>query len=126
MFPAFPHSYPTIFTPYYIPFTLLLLPLIPPPLPFQFTPKLHNPSSIKTSDSLIFFPTLLPPFLLPLLFTTILPRIPIHQTINIYPAFTHFLNLYSLIPPLPLTLLSLLHPFIFLTLRTDRDLTNPP
>ena len=49
---------------------------------------------------------------------------PIDQDMNMYAGFTDFVNLYSVIGGVAVTVLCLLHGLIFVTLRTEGDLRN--
>lgn len=124
IFAAFPHWYATMFSGYYIPFAVLLLALIGRGVAFEFRGKVEKASWIKAWDWVIFFGSLLPPFLLGVLFTSILRGMPIDQDMNMYAGFTDFVNLYSVIGGLAVTILCLLHGLIFVTLRTEGDLRD--
>ncbi|PRS14030.1 cytochrome d ubiquinol oxidase subunit II [Bacillus pumilus] len=124
IFAAFPNWYATMFSGYYIPFAVLLLALIGRGVAFEFRGKVEKASWIKAWDWVIFFGSLLPPFLLGVLFTSILRGMPIDQDMNMYAGFTDFVNLYSVIGGLAVTVLCLLHGLIFVTLRTEGDLRD--
>ncbi|MGE6630503.1 cytochrome d ubiquinol oxidase subunit II [Bacillus sp. NPDC077027] len=122
IFAAFPNWYATMFSGYYIPFVLLLLALIGRGVAFEFRGKVEKASWIKTWDWVIFFGSLLPPFLLGVLFTSILRGMPIDQSMNMYAGFSDFVNVYSVLGGVTVTVLCLLHGLMFLTLRTEGDL----
>ena len=87
MFAAFPHWYATLFSGYYLPFVVLLLALIARGVAFEFRGKMDSKKWIKTWDWSIFLGSLLPPFLLGVLFTSLIKGVPIDQEMNMYARF---------------------------------------
>ncbi|MEH7157371.1 cytochrome d ubiquinol oxidase subunit II [Neobacillus drentensis] len=118
IFAAFPHWYATMFSGYYLPLLAVLLCLIGRGVSFEFRRKVDNPRWTNTWDWVIFFGSLLPPFLLGVLFTSMLRGMPIKADMNMNASFTDFINIYSLWGGLTVTLLCFLHGLNFLTLKT--------
>ncbi|MEH7075488.1 cytochrome d ubiquinol oxidase subunit II [Neobacillus drentensis] len=118
IFAAFPHWYATMFSGYYLPLLAVLLCLIGRGVSFEFRRKVDNPRWTNTWDWVIFFGSLLPPFLLGVLFTSMLRGMPIKADMNMNAGFTDFINIYSLWGGLTVTLLCFLHGLNFLTLKT--------
>lgn len=122
IFAAFPNWYATMFSGYYIPLFVVLMALIARGVSFEFRSKVPNSRWTNSWDWALFFGSLLPPFLLGVLFTSLLKGMPIHKDMNMTAGFTDFINVYSLWGGLTVTLLCLLHGLNFLTLKTDGDL----
>lgn len=122
IFAAFPNWYATMFSGYYIPLLAVLLCLIGRGVSFEFRSKVPSSRWTNVWDWTIFFGSLLPPFLLGVLFTSMLKGMPIDKDMNMAAGFTDFINVYSLWGGLTVTLLSFLHGLNFLTMKTDGDL----
>jgi cytochrome d ubiquinol oxidase subunit II len=122
IFAAFPNWYATMFSGYYIPLLAVLLCLIGRGVSFEFRSKVPNSRWTNVWDWTIFFGSLLPPFLLGVLFTSMLKGMPIDKDMNMSAGFTDYINVYSLWGGLTVTLLSFLHGLNFLTMKTDGDL----
>ncbi|MBO0958235.1 cytochrome d ubiquinol oxidase subunit II [Neobacillus sp. MM2021_6] len=122
IFAAFPHWYATMFSGYYVPLLAVLLCLIGRGVSFEFRRKIDKPKWTNIWDWVIFFGSLLPPFLLGVLFTSMLKGMPIQSDMNMRAGFTDFINVYSLWGGLTITLLCLLHGLNFMTLKTEGDI----
>ncbi|WP_042457664.1 cytochrome d ubiquinol oxidase subunit II [Neobacillus dielmonensis] len=122
IFAAFPNWYATMFSGYYLPLFVVLLCLIGRGVSFEFRRKVENTRWTNIWDWVIFVSSLLPPFLLGVLFTSMLKGMPIQKDMNMAAGFTDFINIYSLWGGLTVTLLCLLHGLHFLTLKTDGDI----
>ncbi|MGJ7909453.1 cytochrome d ubiquinol oxidase subunit II [Neobacillus sp. LXY-1] len=122
IFAAFPNWYATMFSGYYLPLLAVLLCLIGRGVSFEFRRKVKNTKWTNTWDWVIFVSSLLPPFLLGVLFTSMLKGMPIHKDMNMNAGFTDFINLYSIWGGVTVTLLCFLHGLFFLTLKTDGEI----
>ncbi|MBM4762818.1 cytochrome d ubiquinol oxidase subunit II [Bacillus sp. B15-48] len=122
IFAAFPHWYATMFSGYYIPFVFVLLALIGRGVAFEFRSKEKAQKWRSSWDWIIFIGSLLPPFLFGVLFTSILRGMPIDANMNIYAGFTDYVNVYSVVGGITVTLLCYLHGLLFITLKTVGDL----
>ncbi|MBB3909279.1 cytochrome d ubiquinol oxidase subunit II [Anoxybacteroides rupiense] len=122
IFAAFPHWYATMFSGYYIPFVFVLLALIGRGVAFEFRGKVDHPSWKQTWDWIIFFGSILPPFLFGVLFSSILRGMPIDQSMTLHAEFSDYVNIYTVTGGVAVTLLCFLHGLLFLTLKTVGDL----
>jgi cytochrome d ubiquinol oxidase subunit II len=122
IFAAFPHWYATMFSGYYLPLLAVLLCLIGRGVSFEFRRKVESKRWTNTWDWVIFVSSLLPPFLLGVLFTSMLKGMPIQNDMNMNAHFTDYINLYSLWGGLTVTLLCLLHGLNFLSLKTEAEI----
>ncbi len=132
MFAAFPHWYATLFSGYYLPFVVLLLALIARGVAFEFRGKMDSKKWTKTWDWSIFLGSLLPPFLLGVLFTSLIKGVPIiyylikgvpiDQDMNMYASFTDIVNLYTIVGGVAFVSLSYMHGLMFISLKTTGTL----
>jgi cytochrome bd ubiquinol oxidase subunit II len=122
IFAAFPQWYATMFSGYYLPLLAVLLFLIGRGVSFEFRRKIDNPRWTNVWDWVVFFGSLMPPFLLGVLFSSLLKGMPIHQDMNMTAGFTDYLNFYSIWGGITITLLCFLHGLNFLALKTDGTL----
>ncbi|WP_243292762.1 cytochrome d ubiquinol oxidase subunit II [Bacillus sp. FJAT-47783] len=122
IFAAFPHWYATMFSGYYIPFVFVLLALIGRGVAFEFRGKVNHPTWTKTWDWVIFFGSILPPFLFGVLFASLLRGMPIDASMTLNAGFSDYVNMYSVTGGVAVTLLCFLHGLLFITIRTVGDL----
>lgn len=122
IFAAFPHWYATMFSGYYIPLVFVLLALIGRGVAFEFRGKEKSRQWKSSWDWIIFIGSLLPPFLFGVLFTSILRGMPIDANMNIYASFTDYVNIYTVVGGITITILCYLHGLLFITLKTVGEL----
>ncbi len=122
MFAAFPHWYATLFSGYYLPFVVLLLALIARGVAFEFRGKVDSPKWTKTWDLSILLGSLLPPFLLGVLFSSLIKGLPIDENMNMYAGFFDIVNVYTVVGGIAFVLLSFLHGLMFISLKTTDSL----
>lgn len=123
MFAAFPHWYATLFSGYYLPFVLLLLALIARGVAFEYRSKHHTAGWKATWDWSIFLGSLLPPFLLGVLFSGLIKGLPIDENMNMSAAFFgDLVNVYTIIGGIAFLLLAFMHGLMFTQLKTEDNL----
>lgn len=122
MFAAFPHWYATLFSGYYLPFVVLLLALIARGVAFEFRSKLDSKKWIATWDASIFLGSFLPPFLLGVLFSSLIKGLPIDENMTMHAGFFDIVNVYTVVGGVAFVLLSYLHGLMFITLKTTDSL----
>jgi len=122
MFAAFPHWYATLFSGYYLPFVVLLLALIARGVAFEFRGKVDSPKWTKTWDWSILLGSILPPFLLGVLFSSLIKGLPIDENMNMYAGFFDIVNVYTVVGGVAFVLLSFLHGLMFISLKTTGSL----
>lgn len=118
MFAAFPHWYATLFSGYYLPFVVLLLALIARGVAFEFRGKHSSAKWVKTWDWSIFLGSLLPPFLVGVLFTSLIKGVPIDQNMNMAAGFFDIVNVYTVVGGVAVVLLAYMHGLMFISLKT--------
>ncbi|MDO7906382.1 cytochrome d ubiquinol oxidase subunit II [Paenibacillus sp. JX-17] len=122
MFAAFPHWYATLFSGFYLPLVVLLLALIGRGVAFEFRGKVESATWRKVWDIVIPVSSFLPPFLLGVVFATLMKGMPIDQSMNMHAGFFDVVNLYTVVGGLTVTLLCLVHGQLFTVLRTTGEL----
>ncbi|MBE6183136.1 cytochrome d ubiquinol oxidase subunit II [Heyndrickxia ginsengihumi] len=122
MFAAFPNWYATLFSGFYVPLVLMLLLLIARGTAFEFRGKVGNSNWRNTWDWLIFLASLLVPLLWGVVFSAIVHGLPIDHNMNMDAAFSSYLNMYTILGGLAITLLCFFHGLVFICLRTVGDL----
>lgn len=124
IFAAFPNWYATMFSGYYIPLVFLLLALIGRGVSFEFRGQKDSPLWIKTWDWVIFFGSILPPFLFGVLFASLIQGMPINSDMDMYAGFFDYITVFSVWGGVTITLMCLLHGLLFITLRTEEDIQD--
>ncbi|QSS98739.1 cytochrome d ubiquinol oxidase subunit II [Pontibacillus sp. ALD_SL1] len=122
IFAAFPHWYATMFSGYYVPFVFVLLALIGRGVAFEFRGKVASKKWTRSWDWVIFFGSVLPPFLFGVLFSSLLRGMPIDETMTLRAGFSDYVNVYTVTGGVTVTALCLLHGLMFVTLKTVGDL----
>jgi cytochrome d ubiquinol oxidase subunit II len=122
MFAAFPNWYATLFSGYYLPFVVLLLALIARGVAFEFRGKLQASHWKKTWDWSIFLGSMLPPFLLGVLFSGLIKGLPVDKSMTMHAGFFDIVNLYTVVGGIAFVTLVYLHGLMFISLKTDGEL----
>ncbi|WP_068778837.1 cytochrome d ubiquinol oxidase subunit II [Paenibacillus sp. GM2] len=122
MFAAFPNWYATMFSGYYTPLVVLLLALIARGVAFEFRGKVDNTKWKTAWDLSIFCGSLLPPFLLGVVFSGLLKGLPIDGDMEMKAGLFDMVNLYTLVGGITVVVLCLVHGLLFASLRTTGDL----
>lgn len=122
MFAAFPNWYATMFSGYYTPLVVLLLALIARGVAFEFRGKVSNEKWKGTWDIAIFLGSLLPPFLLGVVFSGLIKGLPIDGDMEMKAGLFDMVNLYTLVGGVTVVMLCLVHGLMFTSLRTTGDL----
>ncbi|GER67211.1 cytochrome bd ubiquinol oxidase subunit 2 [Weizmannia acidilactici] len=122
MFAAFPNWYATLFSGYYLAFVILLLALIARGVAFEFRGKLQASKWKNIWDWSIFLGSILPPFLLGVLFSGLIKGLPIDKSMTMHAGFFDIVNLYTIVGGIAFVVLVYLHGLMFLTLKTEGEL----
>ncbi|MGG0656609.1 cytochrome d ubiquinol oxidase subunit II [Rummeliibacillus pycnus] len=121
LFAAFPNWYATMFSGYYTLFVILLLVLIARGVGIEFSHHAKTDKGVNLCHWLTFIGSLVAPFLLGMLFTSLVHGMPIDGDMHLFGSFSDFVNVYSLVGGLAVVLLSLVHGLTFIGLRTTGD-----
>ena len=123
-FAAFPGWYATLFSGFYLPLFLVLVSLIARNVAFEFRGKHAGPAWTGTWDRAIFVGSAVPAVLWGVAFANILRGVPIDASGNYAGGFFNLLNPYALVGGLVSLSLFALHGAVFLTLKTQGDITE--
>lgn len=118
IFAAFPEWYATMFSGYYLPFVLFLLALIVRGVAFEFRHKVHTKWT-NLWDWMIFIGSIVPAFVLGVLFTSLVRGMPIDASADMYAGFTDYFNLYSIVGGIAMVVLCFVHGLTYIGLRTE-------
>jgi cytochrome d ubiquinol oxidase subunit II len=119
MFAAFPNWYATLFSGFYMALFLMLVALIGRGVAFEFRSKLQSPKWRKAWDWVIFWGSLLPPFLWGVALANLMRGVPIDAKMNYVGTFWDLISLYSVTAGVSIVLLFMLHGALFLALKTE-------
>ncbi len=119
LFAAFPDWYATMFSGYYTLFVIFLLALIARGVAIEYVHHTKTDKYINVWHWCVFIGSFLAPFLLGMLFTSLVRGVPIDETMTMYGSFSDFVNVYSIVGGLAVVLLSLVHGLTFIGLRTS-------
>ena len=117
MFAAFPFWYASLFSGYYLILLAILVGLIIRGVSFEFhhrMPMDKKPIWINT----LFAGSVIIPFFFGILFISLIQGMPMDAAGNIQATFTDYINLFSIVGAVALTLLSYLHGLNYLALKT--------
>lgn len=118
LFAAFPNWYATMFSGYYTLFVIFLLALIGRGVGIEYSHHTQTDRYINVWHWCIAIGSFLAPFLLGMLFTSLVRGVPIDETMTMYGSFSDFINLYSIVGGIAIVLLSLVHGLTYIGLRT--------
>lgn len=119
IFAAFPHWYATMFSGYYIPFVFFLLFLIARGVGIEYSHHASLNSKWKNLwQWLIFAGSVGAPFILGVLFTSLVKGMPIDENMTLWATFIDYVNIYSVVGGVAVVLLTLIHGLTFIGLRT--------
>ncbi len=122
MFAAFPHWYATLFSGYYLLFLILVIALMGRGVSLEVRGRGETKRWKNAWDWSMFIGSILPPFLLGIVFSSLIKGIPIDAEMNMYAGFFDIVNVYTLVGGLLFVVLSYLHGLTFLSLKTEGDL----
>ena len=118
IFAAFPEWYATMFSGYYLPFVLFLLALIVRGVAFEFRHKVQT-KWISFWDWMIFIGSIIPAFVMGVLFTSLVRGMPIDASKNMYASFTDYFDVYSIVGGIAMIIICLVHGLTFIGIRTE-------
>ena len=124
MFAAFPEWYATLFSGFYLPLLLILLALIARGVAFEYRGKREDPTWRARWDKAIFFGSLLPALLWGVAFANLLGGVPIDADREFAGGLLDLLGPYALLGGLMSLSLFTLHGAVFLTLKTEGEITD--
>lgn len=119
MFASFPHWYATLFSGFYIMLLMVLVGLILRGVSFEFRAHAKNARERNIWEWTMFVGSILPPFFFGMIFIDVIQGMPIAENKNILTAgFGDYVNLFSIVGGVAVTLICFLHGLNYLRLKT--------
>lgn len=122
MFASFPYWYASLFSGFYIILFLTLFALILRGVSFEFRAHALSAAGKKLWGWTLTIGSLCAPFLLGMMFTDLVKGMPLDAAGNIRGGFGDYVNLFSIVGGVAVTLLCLLHGLNFIRLKLTGDL----
>ncbi len=122
MFASFPEWYATLFSGYYTILFLILVGLILRGVSFEFRGKMQTEKGRNIWDWTLFIGSFMAPFLFGIMFTSMVAGMPIDSQKNIFASFGDYINLFSLVGGVAVTLICFLHGLNYIRLKTEGEL----
>lgn len=119
LFASFPEWYATLFSGYYIPLFLILFGLILRGVSFEFRDHMESDRGRNIWEWALFIGSSITPFLFGLMFTSMVRGMPMEADKNIYAGFGDYVNLFSIVGAVAVTLICFIHGLNYIRLKTD-------
>lgn len=119
LFASFPEWYATLFSGYYILLFFILVALIIRGVSFEFRGKMKTEKGRHFWDWTLFIGSLAAPFLFGMMFTSMVAGMPIDGDHNMYASFGDYVNLFSIVGGVAVTLVCFLHGLNYIRLKTE-------
>lgn len=121
MFASFPYWYASLFSGYYIILMLVLVGLIIRGVSFEFRAKSPMPRK-RIWDLALGIGSFMAPFFLGIMFISMIQGMPIDANGNFHATFFDYINWFSVVGGVALTLLTYLHGLNYIALKTAGDI----
>jgi len=118
LFASFPEWYATLFSGYYIILFLILAGLILRGVSFEFRAHMHTDKGRNIWEWAMFIGSFLAPFLFGMMFTSMVKGMPMGADKNIYATFGDYVNLFSVVGGVAVTLICYIHGLNYIRLKT--------
>lgn len=119
MFASYPLWYASLFSGFYILFFLVLIGLIIRGVSFEFAANAETARGRSIWRWALFIGSIVPPFLLGMIFTAIIQPLPIDKDMNIFPTFLDQVNPLTVVGGVAVTLMCFMHGLNFIRLKTE-------
>ncbi|MHC5215360.1 cytochrome d ubiquinol oxidase subunit II [Enterococcus sp. LJL128] len=119
MFASFPYWYASLFSGYYLILFIILVGLIIRGVSFEFRHRMPEGPKRNIWNWTLTICSFLVPFFFGVLFISMIQGMPIDEAGNMSAGFTDYINLFSLVGGVALTLLCYLHGLNYIALKTD-------
>ncbi|CEM61955.1 cytochrome d ubiquinol oxidase subunit II [Treponema phagedenis] len=122
MFASYPYWYAALFSGFYLILFLVLVGLILRGVSFIFRAKMPTSRGKRIWDFIFGISSFMAPFFLGVLFTAMVRGMPIDEKGNMVAGFFDYIDFFSLVGGVAVTVLCLLHGLNYLALKMDGDL----
>lgn len=119
MFASFPYWYASLFSGYYLILLIILFGLIIRGVSFEFRHRMPEGKRKKFWNWTMSIGSLIVPFFFGILFISLVQGMPIDEAGNMTATFTDYINLFSVVGGVALTLLCYLHGLNYIALKTE-------
>lgn len=120
MFASFPEWYASLFSGFYLILLFILVGLIIRGVSFKFRSVSENARERNTWEWALFLGSVMVPFLFGMMFVDLVMGLPMDASKNVMNAsFTDYVNLFSIVGGVAVTLVSFLHGLNYLRLKTE-------
>ncbi|MGO2267724.1 MAG: cytochrome d ubiquinol oxidase subunit II [Vagococcus salmoninarum] len=119
LFASFTEWYASLFSGYYILLFLILFGLILRGVSFEFRHHMETDRGRNIWEWALFIGSTLAPFLFGMMFTSMVRGMPIAADKNIYASFGDYVNLFSIVGGVAVTLICFIHGLNYIRLKTD-------
>lgn len=119
LFASFPEWYATLFSGYYILLFFILFALILRGVSFEFRHHMETERGKNIWEWAMFIGSIVPPFLFGMMFTSMVKGMPIAADKNIYASFSDYVNVFSIVGGVAVTLICFIHGLNYIRLKTD-------
>lgn len=124
MFASFPYWYASLFSGYYLILFTILVGLIIRGVSFEFRHRMPEGKMRNVWNWTLSIGSFIVPFFFGVLFISMIQGMPIDSAGNMTAGFSDYINLFSLVGGVALTLLCYLHGLNYITLKTDGDIRH--
>lgn len=122
MFASFPYWYATLFSGYYLILLIILFGLIIRGVSFEFRTRVTADKK-HVWDTTLALGSFIPPFFFGILFISMIEGMPIDAAGNMHAGFFNYINLFSVVGGVALTLLVYLHGLNYIALKTTKAMS---
>lgn len=122
MFASFPYWYATLFSGYYLILLIILFGLIIRGVSFEFRTRVE-PEKKHIWDTTLALGSFIPPFFFGILFISMIKGMPIDAAGNMHAGFFDYINWFSVVGGVALTLLVYLHGLNYIALKTTKEMS---
>ncbi|QIL46017.1 cytochrome d ubiquinol oxidase subunit II [Vagococcus coleopterorum] len=119
LFAAFPEWYASLFSGYYIVLFLILFALILRGVSFEFRHHMETDRGRSIWEWATFIGSTVAPFLFGLMFTSLVRGMPMDADKNIFASFGDYVNIFSIVGGIAVTLVCFLQGLNYIRLKTD-------
>ena len=117
MFASFPFWYASLFSGFYIMLFIVLMALVFRAASFEFRDQVEKYIHVRHWERVIAFTSFIAPFFLGMIFTAMIKGMPIDANGDIYGSFFDFVNVYTLVGGVALSLMSYIHGLNFVRIK---------
>jgi cytochrome d ubiquinol oxidase subunit II len=124
MFASFTFCYASLFSGFYIMLFIVLIALIFRAASFEFRDQVEKYIHVRHYERIIALASFIAPFFLGMIFTAMVKGMPIDKNGDVFGSFFDFVNPYTLVGGVAVTLISYIHGLNFIQLKTTGEMRS--